>query len=136
MSDSISARRAALRDRFGVWRPATLSEFLRRSAAEYGDRPFVITDERSVSYAEADAWASELADGLVALGVRPGDRVGMLMANYLEFVPVKFAIARAGAVAIPFNYLYRTEELRYVLAQSGAHVLITMTGFMTLDQLG
>ena len=46
------------------------------------------------------------------------------MANYPEFVPVKFAVARAGAVAIPFNYLYRTEELRYVLAQSGAHVLI------------
>ena len=40
-------------------------------------------------------------------GVRPGDRVGVLMANYPEFVPVKFAIAAAGAVAVPFNYLYR-----------------------------
>ena len=96
MSDEIEARRAALRARFPVWEPATLSEFLARAAAEYGDRPFVITDERTVSYAETDAWATELADGLAALGVRPGDRVGMLMANYLEFVPLKFAIARAG----------------------------------------
>jgi fatty-acyl-CoA synthase len=135
MSDSISARRAALRDRFPVWRPATLSEFLRGSAAEYGDRPFVITDERTVSYAEVDAWASELADGLAALGVRPGDRVGMLMANYLEFVPVKFAIARAGAVAIPFNYLYRQAELGYVLRQSECNALVTMTSFSGLDYL-
>ena len=135
MSDDIRARRAALRARFPVWTPATLSDFLSRSAAEYGDRPFVLTDERTLSYAEADAWASELADGLAALGVRPGERVGMLMANYLEFVPVKFAIARAGAVAIPFNYLYRQDELGYVLRQSGCNVLVTMTSFGGLDYL-
>jgi len=129
VSNDIEARRAALRARFAVWEPVTLSEFLARSAREYGDRPFVITDERTVSYAEIDAWATELADGLAALGVRPGDRVGVLMANYLEFVPVKFAIARAGAVAIPFNYLYRQDELGYVLRQSRCHILISMTGF-------
>jgi fatty-acyl-CoA synthase len=47
----------------------------------------------------------------------------MLVANYLEFIPLKFAIARTGAVAIPFNYLYRRDELGYVLAQSGCNVL-------------
>jgi len=135
VSDEIDARRVALLARFPVWAPATLNEFLHRSAAEYGDRPFVLTDERTLSYAEADAWASELADGLAALGVRPGERVGMLMANYLEFVPVKFAIARAGAVAIPFNYLYRQDELGYVLRQSGCNVLVTMTSFGGLDYL-
>ncbi|MDQ2814484.1 MAG: AMP-binding protein [Actinomycetota bacterium] len=131
----IHARRAALRARFPVWAPVTLSQFLHQAAAEYGARPFVVTDERTLSYAEADTWASELADGLAALGVRPGDRVGLLMANYLEFVPVKFAIARAGAVAIPFNYLYRQDELGYVLRQSRCNVLVTMTGFSGLDYL-
>ena len=131
----IAARRATLRARFPVWEPVTLSDFLRRAAAAYGDRPFVITDERTVSYARVDAWATELADGLAALGVGPGERVGVLMANYLEFVPVKFAIARAGAVAIPFNYLYRQDELGYVLAQSRCQVLVTMTSFSGLDYL-
>jgi len=135
LSEDIDARREALRARFPVWTPATLSDFLSRSAAEYGDRPFVITDERTLSYAEADAWSGELADGLAALGVRPGERVGMLMANYLEFVPVKFAIARAASVAIPFNYLYRQDELGYVLRQSGCNVLVTMTSFGGLDYL-
>ena len=133
MSENIEARREALRARFPVWEPVTLSGFLTRSAEKYGDRPFVITDERTASYAEIDAWATRLADGLAALGVRPGDRVGVLMANYLEFVPVKFAVARAGAVAIPFNYLYRQDELGYVLRQSRCAVLVAMTGFGGLD---
>ena len=51
------------------------------------------------------AWPTRLADGLAAVGVAPGNRVGVVMANYIEFVPLKFAIARAGPVAIPFNYL-------------------------------
>ena len=131
----IAARRAALEARYPAWEPATLSEFLRRTTAEFSERPFVITDAKTVSYADVDAWATELADGLAALGVRPGDRVGVLMANYLEFVPVKFAIARAGAVAIPFNYLYRTDELGYVLGQSRCQVLVTMTSFSGLDYL-
>lgn len=135
MSHDIDARRAVLAARFPEWVPATLAEFLRRSAAEFGERPFVITDDRTASYAEVDAWATRLADGLSVLGVRPGDRVGILMANYLEFVPVKFAIARAGAIAIPFNYLYRQDELGYVLRQSECNVLVTMTSFSGLDYL-
>jgi fatty-acyl-CoA synthase len=133
MSNNINFRRTALQERFPEWLPVTLDQFLRRSAAQFGDRPFVITDDATVSYAEADAWATRLADGLASIGVRPGDRVGILMANYLEFVPVKFAVARAGAVAIPFNYLYRQSELAYVLGQSQCNVLVTMTSFGGLD---
>ena len=62
-----------------------------------------------------------------------GDRVAMLMANYPEFVAIKFAIARAGAIAVPLNYLYRSEELRFVLADSGCRVVVAMTGFADLD---
>ena len=135
MSTDIEARRAALAARFPRWVPTTLGGLLARSAAQFGDRPFVITDDRSVSYAEADAWATQLADGLAWIGVRPGDRVGIVMANFLEFVPVKFAVARAGATAIPFNYLYRQDELAYVLRQSECNVLVTMTSFSGLDYL-
>jgi fatty-acyl-CoA synthase len=133
---SIDRRRAALGARHPSWEPRTLHGALADAAAEFGARPLVLTDDRELSYAEAHHWAVRLADGLAALGVRPGDRVGVLMANYLEFVPVKFAVAAAGAVAIPFNYLYRRDELAYVLAQSRCRALVTMTGFAGLDQLG
>ncbi|MEV4380686.1 AMP-binding protein [Streptosporangium sp. NPDC049644] len=135
MIPSVGERREQLSRRFPEWTPLTLDGRLERCAQEFGDRPLVLTDERTLGYAEAAEWSARLADGLAALGVRPGDRVGLLMANYLEFVPLKFAIARTGAVAIPFNYLYRQDELAYVLAQSECNVLITMTGFAGLDYL-
>jgi fatty-acyl-CoA synthase len=130
---TIDERRAELRRRYPVWTPRTLDAWLDHCAGEFGDRPLVITDDRTLSYADAAAWSVRLADGLAALGVGPGDRVGLLMANHLEFVPLKFAVARAGAVAIPFNFLYRRDELAYVLAQSGCRVLITMTAYGDLD---
>ncbi len=132
---SIEARRNDLRHRFATWQPRTLDAWLDVCAADYGMSPFVITDDLTLTYAEVAEQSRRLADGLAALGVRPGDRVGLLMANHPEFVPLKFAIARTGAIAIPFNYLYRTEELGYVLEQSGCSVLITMTRFLDLDYL-
>jgi fatty-acyl-CoA synthase len=135
MTLHIDQRRAALRERFATWTPRTLHERLDECCASYGERPFVITDDRTISYDETADWSRRLADGLAALGVRPGDRVGLLLANYLEFAPLKFAVSRAGAVAVPFNYLYRQDELAFVLAQSECNVLITMTGFAGLDYL-
>lgn len=136
MQADIDSRRAALRSRYPEWTPRTLHQRLDECATTWGDRPFVITDDRTITYHETVAWSKQLADGLATLGVRPGERVAILMANYLEFVPLKFAVSRAGAIAIPFNFLYRRDELAYVLAQSECSVLITMTGFAGLNQLG
>ena len=133
---SVEQRRQSLRERFPVWVPRTLDQWLDVCAAEHGQRPLVITDEVTLTYADVARQSRQLADALVALGVRPGDRVGMVMANYPEFVPFKFAIARAGAIGIPFNFLYRREELGYDLEQSQCSVLLTMTGFAGLDYLG
>ncbi|WP_329410361.1 AMP-binding protein [Nocardia vinacea] len=137
MSNSaFDVRRKRLAERFPNWQPRSLGDWLRRCADEFGERPLVITDELTLTYRETADLATRLADGLATLGVRPGDHVGVLMANYPEFVPVKFAIALAGAVAVPLNFLYRAEELAYVLGQSECRVLITMTGFAGLDYLG
>lgn len=133
---SIEARRSALRERFPVWSPTSLADCLDTCTAEYPTRPFVLSDSAELTYGDVADESRRLAAGLSALGVRPGDRVGMVMANYPEFVAVKFAIARVGAVAVPFNYLYRESELAFVLADSGCRVLITMTEFGLLDYQG
>ncbi|MFJ2759009.1 class I adenylate-forming enzyme family protein [Nocardioides sp. NPDC087217] len=133
---TIEERRASLRERFATWTPHTLDGWLDACAETYADRPLVLTDELTLTYADVAEESRVLADALAVLGVGPGDRVGMLMANYPQFVPFKFAIARTGAVAIPFNYLYRAEELGYVLRQSRCSVLLTMSGFAGLDYLG
>lgn len=134
--NTIAERRASLAERFPVWTPRTLDAWLDECAAQFPERELVVTDERVLTYAEVAAESRRLADGLAGLGVRRGDRVGLLMANHAEFVLFKFAIARAGAVAIPFNFLYRTDELRYVLTQSDCKVLITNQGFQNLDHAG
>jgi fatty-acyl-CoA synthase len=133
LTTSIEARRESLRERFPVWQPRALAGWLDVCAERYGDRPLVLADDTRLSYSDVVAESRRLADGLAALGVRPGDRVGMVMANYPQFVTVKFAIARAGAIAVPLNFLYRRDELRYVLADSGCRVVVTMTGFRGLD---
>ncbi|WP_064444736.1 class I adenylate-forming enzyme family protein [Rhodococcus sp. YH3-3] len=131
--NSIVERRDALERQFPKWTQRSLGEWLDHRAELFGDRPLVITDDKITTYGEVAGWSRRLADGLVALGVKPGDHVGIVMANYTEFVPVKFAVAHAGAVAIPLNFLYKAEELAYVLEQSHCTVLITMTGHAGLD---
>jgi fatty-acyl-CoA synthase len=106
------------------------------AAAEFPTRPYVITDTQTWTYSDIQAWSERLAAGLLAAGVQPGDHVAMLMANHPEFVAVKFAISRVGAVAVPINFLNRRDELGYVLRQSDAVLLVTMDSFRGLDYLG
>ena len=132
---SIAERQQALWRRYPRWQPRTLDQTLDAIAAEFPDRPYVVTDARSWTYREIQRWSERIAAGLVAAGVRPGDHVGLLMANYPEFVAVKYGIARAGAVAVPINFLNRRDELGYVLEQSDAVLLLTMDRFRNLDYL-
>jgi fatty-acyl-CoA synthase len=135
MAASIAERQNALVRRFPAWIARTLDQMLDAAAAAFPDRPYVVTDDRNYSYAEIRAWSERIAQGLAEAGIRPGDHVAMVMANYPEFVAAKFAIARAGAACVPVNFLNRRDELAYVLKQSDAKLLITMDRFRGLDYL-
>ncbi len=128
-------RRSVLEARFPVWEVLTISGRLDRAAERWADFPLVITDERVWTYAQMQAWSRQIASGLIARGLKAGEHVALNMANYPEFVAVKFAIARAGAVCIPVNFLLRGQELAYVLDQSDSVMLITMDQFRGHDYL-
>lgn len=132
---SVAERRADLEREFGPWRPTTTDENFERAVARFGERPYIIADDRTFTYADILAWSYRLADGLAALGVQPGDHVAVVMANYPEYAPLKLAISRVGAVAVPLNYLYRTRELGFVLKQSCSRLLVTMTSYRDMDYL-
>jgi fatty-acyl-CoA synthase len=133
---SVEERRAALAARVPAWQPTTLDRVFRRMAQEFADRPYVLTDRAQWNYGEVREKSERLAAGLAEIGVRAGDRVALLMANYAEFVPLAFAVWRLGATLIPLNFAFRTAELGYVLKQSGSRALITMSDFRGLDYLG
>lgn len=118
-----------------AWVPRRIEQLLDAVAARWPDRPYVVTDDRSWTYAEIRSWSERVAAALAGLGVRPGDHVAVLMANYPEFVALKYGIARAGAVCVPVNFLNRRDELGYVLRQSDAVVLVTMDCFRGVDHL-
>lgn len=128
-------RRAELEARFPTWEPRTLCDVFDAAVTEFGDRPLVITDGATYSYRDMQAWSIRIARGLVASGVKPGEHVAIVLANYPEFVAVKLGIARAGAVTIPINFLNRRDELAYLLEQSDAITLITMDRFRGIDHL-
>lgn len=135
MSPTPDERRRALVARHPVWRELTLDQLLDEAAAEFGVREYVVTDDRSWTYAEVKDWSERIAGGLRAIGIESGDHVAIVMANFAEFVALKYAIARVGATCVPVNFLNRRDELGYVLQQSDAAALITMDAFRDLDYL-
>ena len=130
---SVDERRAEMERRHPAWVQTTLDRYLTTAVSAFGERPLVITDDAVLSYAEVDAAATRIAQMLRNRGVRPGDRVAMLMANYPITVALLFGIWRAEATAVPLNTLYRAEELGFVLAQSAPRLLIAMTRFLKRD---
>ncbi|MGQ0467362.1 MAG: class I adenylate-forming enzyme family protein [Sporichthyaceae bacterium] len=80
----------------------------------------------SWTYAELMAAAAGFAGFLVRHGVRPGDRVALYMHNEPEYLPALFGIWRAGAVAVPLNYLFGPNALAHAASDSGARFVIAL----------
>ncbi|QTJ70665.1 long-chain fatty acid--CoA ligase (plasmid) [Rhodococcus sp. ZPP] len=87
---------------------------------------------RAVSYTDLERDVSATAAALHELGVRRGDRVAILMENSIEFVRVLFGAANLGAIVVPVNFRLGAEEVRYILADSGATVLAVSNRFRDL----
>jgi fatty-acyl-CoA synthase len=134
--DETAVRRSDLELRHPSWTPMSLASRFDTVAAEYGDRPYVMTDARNYSYAEIQDWSRRIARALIAVGVQAGDHIAMVIDNRPEFVPVKLAVARVGAVAVPLNYAYRARDLAAALSKSEASVLLTIDKSVATDFLG
>ncbi|MFD7456446.1 MULTISPECIES: non-ribosomal peptide synthetase [unclassified Streptomyces] len=89
------------------------------------DAVAVTSGARHLSYAELDRRANGLAHHLIALGVRPEDRVAVLMERSADLVVALLGILKAGAAYAPLHESYPAERMREVLAGSGARVLVT-----------
>jgi fatty-acyl-CoA synthase len=88
---------------------------------------------RRWTYAELEAWAHQLARGLLASGIKKGDRVGIWSPNCPEWVATQYGTALIGAILVNINPAYRLSELNYVLRQAGITTLISATAHKTSD---
>ncbi|WP_405690194.1 amino acid adenylation domain-containing protein [Streptomyces sp. NBC_00057] len=106
----------------------TVPGALRALVARSGDAPAVVDgdSERTLTRADVDAAADRVAARLAnRLGVRPGDRVALLVPRGAELVPLIVGLWRAGAVLVPLDETMPDERMAYVLQDSGARLLIT-----------
>ena len=97
----------------------TIPGMFERVAAAYPDRDVLVAPFQDVrlTYRQLADEVDRVARGLLALGVRHGDRVGMWSPNNVEWVYIQFATASIGAILVNLNPAYRTDELRYAVAQ-------------------
>ena len=106
-----------------------IQDVLLRACQRFANRTFLVdtscAEPRHISYGDFGALAESAARGLVASGLRPGERVGIHLFNSWEYVVAYYAITLAGAIPTPLNPSYREREIRHQLENSGASALIT-----------
>ncbi len=109
-----------------------LAHFLVQNARLTPDKDAIRCGSQKLTWQELDRQTDSLAAALQELGVKPGDRVGVLLPNSIAFLVSYWAAIKAGAVATPLNTMYRQEEIAYVFSNSGMRVLVTEAQFLPL----
>ncbi|ODU71735.1 MAG: acyl-CoA synthetase [Novosphingobium sp. SCN 66-18] len=104
-------------------RSQTLFDVLLRSASRYPHKLAVADGDERWSYQKLVARAEDLAAGLADIGIGKGERVAVLSRNSLQFVALRFAVARAGAIFVPINFMLNVDDVAYILEHSGAAAL-------------
>lgn len=114
-------------------------QILTAAAHEFGSKLALVTTTRSLSFAELDHLSDAVACGMRARGVQVGDRVSIYAQNRWEWIVSYHAALKAGAVVNPVNVMLTGEELRFVLRDCGAVMLLapadSLTALGPLDDL-
>ena len=115
----------------------TIGVHFDRIVERHGERDALIVRHQHIrwSYCELQAQIDAFAAGLVALGLKPGERVGIWSPNNAEWVVTQFATAKAGLILVNINPAYRLAELEYALNKSGCVALITASRFKSSDYI-
>ncbi len=104
----------------------TVAEALAKNADLFPDSTALIFLDARISYRRLNEMANSFANALIGMGVKPGDRVAMLMPNMPQIVIATYGAWKAGAVVVMNNPLYTDHELEYQLNNSGSTVLVTL----------
>ena len=113
----------------------TIPDLLDELAERYPDQEALVGGETRLSYRELRDEVRRLAKGLHALGVRRGDKVGILMGNRPEWLLADFAITLLGGTMVAINTWATRRELAHLLVHSDAKVLIAVDRFLKYDYL-
>ena len=124
-------------DKSAPLRHQTIPEMLRETVSKFGSREAITfpLQDISLTYEELARRVDALAAGLLALGLKKGDRIGIWSPNNLQWILTQYATARIGLILVNINPAYRLSELEYALNKSGCRALIAAEKFKTSDYL-
>ena len=116
----------------------TIPQLLDKTVGRHGSRDAAIFDAEGVrlSWYDLKRRSDELAAGLLALGLRRGNRVGIWAPNRHEWLVTQFATARVGLILVNINPAYRKSELEYALNKVGCRALVMARRYRSSDYLG
>lgn len=98
-------------------------------AATKGEKPYIILDNIILNYKTCNMMARKFANALTGLGVKKGDRVGLMAANIPQYVLALQACYKIGAIAVPTNPLYTTNEIIHQFSDCKAETIVVMAMF-------
>ncbi len=107
-----------------------VARHVERAARWFPDRPAILFEDVVLSYGELEARAGRLANALRAHGVGRGDRVALYLPNVPSFAVCYLAVLKIGAIAVSINAIFKSDEVQYVLNDSGATVLFTVADLL------
>lgn len=113
----------------------TLGSLPQRAAARWASREALAFQGRRWTFADIHGRVDATAKGLLELGIAPGDKVALWMVNRPEWIDAMFAIMKIGAILVPVNTRFRTEDMAYVLRQSEAAAVILAERSGPIDYL-
>lgn len=115
----------------------TLHGMLEKWSAKNPDYDFIVYPDRNLrlSYSQFDSRVNNFAKGLLHIGVRHGDKVGVWAKNLPDWFTVMFACSKIGAVLVTVNTNYKTSELEYVMQNADIHTLCLMNGYRDSDYI-
>jgi fatty-acyl-CoA synthase len=116
----------------------TIGVHFDKAAARWADCDALVARQQNIrwSYGELKAKVDAFAAGLLALGLSPGDRIGIWSPNNAEWLITQFATAKAGLILVNINPAYRLTELDYALNKVGCKALVTADAFKSSDYVG
>ncbi len=106
----------------------------RLSVKKFPDKDCIVFEDKRFTYSEAKERIDRLAQGLRNLGIRQGDRIGILQVNCHQFVETIYASTQIGAIIVPINFRLKAEEIEYIVSQAEMSALVIGGRYLEIIQ--
>ena len=115
----------------------TIPDLLADAVARFGEREAVVFPQQNIrwTYQKLAVEVDQLAAGLLATGIKPGDRIGIWSPNRVEWIVMQYASARIGLVMVNINPAYRLTELEYALGMVGCQAILLAASFKSSNYI-